>query len=221
MRRALIAVPLALVVAPAANAAQIQTDRACYYAAGPKPVAVTGSGFAQNAAYSVLVDGTPLSTSGTELTSVTGDMTGQFGPPALNAGEFVRTFQLAVTTEADTASTSFEVSRFAADFRPSAGAVRRLKVRFSVYGFGLDPADPRPAVYLHWIAPRGRLRATALVGRATGPCGSIAASSKRRLFPFGGVRKGIWKLQFDTRRKFKRGRKGDNFLFYTVGVRVT
>lgn len=219
MRRLLIALPLVLALAPAAQAAEIHTDVPCYYAAGTRPVKVDGTGYAPNEKYTVLLDNAPLS-SGQDLTSVNGDMTGAFDHPSLQAKELVRTFGLEVRTAKETATTSFVVSRLAADFRPSSGAIRRLKVRFSAYGFGLDPAAPDPDVYVHWISPKGKLRATALVGRATGPCGSIAATGLRRLFPFAGVRKGVWRLQFDTRRRFHRGKKGDPFLFYTVGVRV-
>src|SRR3954454_13437040 len=219
MRRLLIALPLVLALAPAAQAAEIHTDLPCYYAAGTRPVKVDGTGYTANEKYTVLLDNAPLS-SGQDLTSVNGDMTGSFNPPSLRSSEFVRTFGLEVRTDNETATTSFVVSRLAADFRPSRGVIRRLKVRFSAYGFGLDPTAPTPDVYVHWIAPRGKLRATALVGHATGPCGSIASTSLRRLFPFAGVRKGVWRLQFDTRRKFHRGRKGDPFVFYTVGVRV-
>src|SRR3954463_8642181 len=188
MRRLLIALPLVLALAPAAQAAEIHTELPCYYAAGTRQVKVDGTGYTANENYAVLLDGTQINGS-TDRISLAGDMTGLFGPPALAAGQFVRTFGLEVRTAKETATTSFVVSRLAADFRPSRGVIRRLKVRFSAYGFGLDPTAPTPDVYVHWSAPRGSLRAPALVGHATAPCGSIASSSLRRLFPFAGVRK--------------------------------
>jgi hypothetical protein len=222
MRRVLIALPLALAVAPAAHAAQVQTVRACYLQqkTTPPTVDLTGSGFPPETPYSVSLDGTALPT-GDVKTSNYGEMSGRFSPPGLGADELERTFQVEVGSGDQKAATSFAVTRFSADYAPRNGLVRRLKVRFSLFGFGLAKGEPNPDVYVHWVTPRGKLRATGLLGRAQGACGSLRSTNKRRLFPFQSVQKGDWTLQLDTRRKYRRGRASSSFLFYTIGVRVT
>jgi hypothetical protein len=62
--------------------------------------------------------------------------------------------------------------------------------------------EGRPAVYLHTVDPRGRLRRTARLGRATGACGDLT-SRRRTLLPFRPVR-GTWRLQLDPWRTYRR-----------------
>jgi hypothetical protein len=123
-----------------------------------------------------------------------------------------------VQSDALAASTTFTVTRFKASFSPSKGDPAKLQVRFAVSGFGLG--SPDPDVYVHYVAPGGKLKQTVRLGRAQGQCGSIVRTAKRRLFPFANPKHGKWALQFDTSKAYKRGVKGSPFLFYTVGVNV-
>ena len=71
---------------------------------------------------------------------------------------------------------------------------------------------------MHYIAPGGKLKQTVRLGKATGQCGRIAQTAKRRLFPFAAPKLGKWQLQFDTAKSFTKGVTGSKFLFYSVGV---
>jgi hypothetical protein len=217
MRRLAVALPLALLIAPAARAAEVKTDRACYLQTPHTTVTVAGTGFGANRPYTVALDGAPLS-GGAPTTDAAGAMQGAISAPVLGPDEHERTFAVAVQSDGLTASTTFTVTHFSANFSPSRRVAPGSHVRFSVYGFGLSAANPD--VYLHYVTPGGRLRTTIRLGRAQGQCGSIARTAKRQLFPFGRPRHGRWRLQFDTAKAYTPGVQGSPFLFYTVGVNV-
>jgi hypothetical protein len=164
----------------------------------------------------VSLDGTALA-GGVGAIDAGGAMRGAFAPPMLGDDELERTFSVGVAdTAAVAASSTFTVTRLKANFTPSSGDPKKLKVRFSVAGFALATADPD--VYVHYIDPRGKLKQTVRLGKATGQCGRIVKTAKRRLFPFASPRLGKWQLQFDTNRSFAKGVTGSTFLFYSVGV---
>jgi hypothetical protein len=206
------------VSASPAHAAQIQSDRACYL--DGRPVTITGSGFTPRAPYTVTLDGQPVPQA-TGAADGMGAIMGTFTLhlSALGANVGYHTYTLGVQQPTASASTQFTLTRFSASFTPARGDPDRLRVRFHVLGFGLDPAAPNPPVYVHYIRPGGRLRKTVLLGRAMGPCGAIRRTRKRRLFPFHPGR-GTWRLQFDTRRAFAAGKADSPFLYYTIAVRI-
>jgi hypothetical protein len=216
MRRLVALLPLFLLLVPAAaHGAAVQTDRTCYLQTDRTNVTVSGNGFTPGRPYSVSLDGTAL-TGGLGTMDAGGAMEGAFAPPALTDDELERTFTVAVTSDALTAQSQFTVTRLKADFTPSEGDPTKLRVRFSVAGFGLAMHDPD--VYVHYVTPKGRLKQTIRLGKATGQCGRIARTAKRRLFPFRAPALGKWRLQFDTSKSFTKGVKGSKFLFYSVGV---
>lgn len=217
MRRLAAGLPitLALLIPAAAHGAAVQTDRTCYLQTAKTNVTVSGNGFAPGAAYNVLLDGTAL-TGGTNTIDAGGAFQGAFEPPTLADDELERRFTVTATSDALTASSQFTVTRLKADFSPATGDPQKLKVRFSVAGFGLN--TPNPDVYVHYVDPRHKLKKTVRLGKAAGQCGRIARTAKRRLFPFSSPRLGKWQLQFDTSEAFHKGVKGSQFLFYSVGV---
>ena len=216
MRRFAVALPLMLLLVPAAaRGAAVQTDRTCYLQTDRTNVTVSGNGFAPSQPYDVTLDGQSLLSSPNTI-DTGGAMQGAFAPPALGDDELQRTFTVAVASAGVTAQSSFTVTRLKANFSPSSGDPKQLKVRFSVAGFGL--ASSHPDVYLHYIDPRGTLKQTIRLGQATGQCGRIVQTAKRRLFPFTAPRLGKWQLQFDTTKDFKKGVTNSDFLFYSVGV---
>jgi hypothetical protein len=216
MRRVLAVLPLsALIIPAAAHGATVQTDRTCYLQTDKTNVTVTGEGYTPGQPYSVLLDGTALS-GGLGTMDAGGMMRGAFPPPMLTAEEEQRRFTVQVVSDALAASTTFTVTRLKATFSPSQGDPTKLKVRFSVAGFGL--ATHNPDVYVHYITPGGRLKKTIRLGKATGQCGRIVKTAKRKLFPFTRPSLGKWQLQFDTSKSFTRGDNGSKFLFYAVGV---
>ncbi|HET6509778.1 MAG TPA: hypothetical protein VFG42_23495 [Baekduia sp.] len=217
MRRLATGLPvsLALLVPAAAHGAAVQTDRTCYLQTAKTNVTVSGNGFTPGAAYDIALDGQTL-LGGTHAIDAGGAFRGAFEPPALATDELERQFTVTATSEATSVSTKFTITQLKADFSPATGDPQKLKVRFSVAGFGLNATNPD--VYVHYVDPKGKLKETVRLGRATGQCGRIVKTAKRRLFPFDAPRLGKWKLQFDTTKAFHKGVKGSQFLFYSVGV---
>ena len=208
------ALAIAAALPAAASAAQVQADRPCYQD-NTGTVAVSGSGFDADQPYQVTLDGRALP-NGTGTTGADGTVAGSFPTPEL-AGSSVHAYTLGVVQGANTATTSFSVTPFFADFTPGSGNPKTLHVRFKVFGFAL--VDPNPLVYLHYVRPNGKLKRTIRLGRAQGVCGQIQRTARKKLFPFGAER-GHWKLQFDTHKRYRKGRAGSDFLFYTVGVTI-
>ena len=209
----------ALGLPAAASAAQIQVDRPCYADPSQRQdrVTLSGSGFTPNATYQVTLDGQPLA-GGTGTVDATGGIAGNFIAPALAKGSNEHVYTLGVQEGANAPTTTFIVTQLFADFKPSKGDPKTLKVRFSLFGFSLQ-GQQSPPVYVHYIRPNGKLKKTYRLGTARGACGTIHRTTKRRLFPFSAER-GRWRLQFDTAKRFRRGSSRSDFLFYTVGVDV-
>lgn len=210
-----VALLAALPAAAHAAVPALQTDRTCYLQTDKTNVTVTGNGFAAKTPYVVSLDGTALN-DGSQLMDDLGTMQGTFPPPALGTDELQRRFAVSVASGGASASAQFTVTRLQANFSPSQGDPTRLRVRFSVAGFGL--VDHNPEVYVHYISPKGKLKETVRLGQATGQCGRIVRTAKRRLFPFDKPALGKWNLQFDTTRSFAMGTRNSKFLFYSVGV---
>lgn len=215
-------------VAPgiASAAPAIRVDRPCY--ADPSlredRVHLTGSGFIPQATYQVTLDGRELP-GGTGQVGATGQIDGSFAAPDLSRlgkdlGEHIYALGVHQVDDPEVgAATEFGVSRLSVAFRPARGNPSSLRVTYRMQGFSLG-GRVTPSVYVHWIAPDGRLRRTARVGTALGPCGQIRASTRRRLFPFQPER-GRWRLQFDTSRHFRKGHAHSGFLYYAIPVAVT
>jgi hypothetical protein len=208
------ALALAAAAPAAASAAQVQTDRGCYQD-NTGTVAVSGNGFEPGQPYSVSLDGKTLNTGG-DTTDAAGGINGSFEVPQLG-GDAVHSYTLTVTQGANTATTTFSVTPFLADFTPGSGNPKTLRVRFKIFGFGL--VDANPAVYLHYVRPNGKVKRTIRLGKAAGTCGQITHTSKHKLFPFHAGR-GTWRLQFDTHKRYRKGKAGVDFLYYTISVTI-
>lgn len=219
MRRLLLPALLALVgaSAPAARGATLATDRDCYLQTSKTVVTMGVSGFPADQPALISLDGAVMP-DGHQAIRPDGTLSGAFNPPPLRSGEYERTFMLDVSAAGVSARKRFTVTRFRASFSPSRGNVERMRVRFSAYGFGL--LERNPTIYLHYVAPSGRHRKTIRLGQARGHCGSLPRTRLRRLFPFRHPEHGLWRLQFDTSRSYRKGTVRSRFLFYTLGVRV-
>jgi hypothetical protein len=182
--------------APAAAAATLQTDTRCYQET--QEVIVNGAGFAPLSAVTISRDGTVL---GTAQADVNGAFRNKFDTPELPDDVRERLYQLSATDTINSALTSYRSTRIFANFKPGSGNPATLKVRFTVYGFGL--VQRRAPIFLHYVSPKGTVRRTIRLGTATGVCGRIAATRLRHLFPFEAER-GTWILQFDTRSTYER-----------------
>jgi hypothetical protein len=219
--KVILPVLAAFLAAPAAAFAEpaISVDRPCYASPPQRAdvVRVTGSGFTPNAAFQVTLDGQPLVTTiGT--TDAAGNLASTFPAPAPDGGRRERAFVLGVQEGANAATTRFSVAWLTAAFRPSTGDPARMRVAFQLVGFGLS-GRVAPPVYVHYVRPDGKLLHTVRLGTGKGPCGSLEPALRRRLFPFK-ARGGVWRLQFDTAKGYRRGTPKSTFLFFTVTVKV-
>jgi hypothetical protein len=182
--------------APAAAAATLQTDTRCYQET--QDVIVNGAGFAPLSAVTISRDGTAL---GTAQADPNGAFRNKIVTPQLPDDVRERLYQLSATDTINTALTSYRATRIFANFKPGSGNPATLRVRFTVFGFGL--VQRRAPVFLHYVSPSGRARRTIRLGTAAGVCGRIDRTRLRHLFPFDAER-GTWILQFDTRSEYER-----------------
>lgn len=182
--------------AAAAPAATLTTDTRCYQET--QEVIVNGSGFAPSSVVTISRDDTVL---GSTTTDANGAFRNKFDTPELPRDVRERLYRISATDAMNTAQTSYRATRIFASFRPRSGNPSTLRVRFSIFGFGL--VRRRAPVYLHYVRPNGKAARTLRLGTATGVCGAIRRTRERRLFPFE-ASKGVWILQFDTRRKYER-----------------
>lgn len=216
-RRATAAATLATwaaVTAPAAAAPALTLDGRCYLEG--QQVSATGTAFAPLTPYTITLDGASLDPSGAPsggTTSDAGGFEGTFAAPELPAGTGERVATLAASDGTSNASVQFRISTFLADFTPGQGNPRTLRVNFEAFGFG-----PGETVFLHYVSPRGKRRTDLRLGRTQGVCGHLR-TRKRKLFPFEAER-GVWRLQFDTRRRYRRGTRQASFAFYAIKVRI-
>jgi hypothetical protein len=195
---AVLATPLVASAAGAvaAPAATLTTGTRCYQET--QEVIVNGSGFAPSSVVTISRDETIL---GSTTTDASGAFRNKFDTPELPADVRERLYRLSATDATHTAETTYRATRIFASFRPRNGNPSTLRVRFSIFGFGL--VQRRAPVYLHYVRPGGKLARTIRLGTATGVCGAIAQTRERRLFGFEASR-GVWILQFDTRRRYER-----------------
>jgi hypothetical protein len=191
MRRALPAAALALAVAAPAEAASIRVNGSCFRQHADV-IRISGEEFDPDSPYRITANGTlvrrgRVGARGLISTSFT-------APAAGRAGE--RALKIEVSDGLHSTSVNVRTTRFAASFAPTRGNPDTLRVRFSVLGFGAART-----VYVHWVRPNGTVRRSAALGRTEGPCGRLT-TRLRRLFPFGSIVPGNWRLQFDTRSAY-------------------
>jgi hypothetical protein len=187
----------ALVAAPAASAATLTTDTGCYQET--QEVVLNGAGYTPGSTVTVMRDTAAL---GTATADAAGGFQRKFVTPEIAGDQREAVYNLTASDAVNTAATTYRATKVFADFSPGSGDPRRLRVRFTVAGFGL--ARPAASVYLHYVRKStGRVRKTIRLGTARGTCGAIGQTRKRRLFPFAPQR-GTWILQFDTVRHYER-----------------
>ncbi len=185
-----------LAAAGAAHAAALSVDKRCYVSEGTErqPIAVNGTGFTPGGAVTLSVGGQtgqlPVTPQGTISTS--------FSAPPITANQ--QKFTISATEGANSARRTFYVTRARADFFPSTGSPRSLRVRFYVIGLGAALAaggQPSNAVvYGHWRRPGGGFAGVRRMGRLSGPCGTLVTARQRAL-PFGSSA-GSWEMRFNT-----------------------
>lgn len=185
-----------LLGASSASAATLTTDTRCYQET--QEVIVNGTGFLPSSVVTVMRGDEIL---GSTQTDANGAFRNKFDTPELPEDVRERLYRISATDITNTAQTSYRATRIFASFRPRTGNPSTLKVRFSVFGFGL--VRKRAPVYLHYVRPGGKAARTLKLGTATGVCGAITQTKQRRLFPLE-ASQGTWILQFDTRARYER-----------------
>lgn len=182
--------------APAAGAATLKTDTRCYQET--QEVVVRGAGFTPLATINVARNGKVFASAQADIN---GAFVGKFVTPVTPDEVRERLYRLSATDTINTAMTTYRSTKIFANFKPGSGNPSTLRVRFTIFGFGL--VRRRAPVYLHYVDPDGDERRTVRLGTVSGVCGRIDRTKERRLFPFD-ARRGTWILQFDTRREYER-----------------
>lgn len=201
-----------LALAPVATAASLRADAACYQET--QEVVLRGEGFRPSTPVTISREGRAI---GSAMSDAKGEWAGRFATQELRGSRREALFDLAATDGNVSAVTRYRVTKVFADFSPGRGNPARLRVRFTVNGFGLLRA--RAPVYLHYVRPNGRVRRTVRLGTARGTCGLITRTRLRRLFGFSAQR-GRWVLQFDTNRTYRRANQSSKFIWVRKPVRV-
>jgi hypothetical protein len=217
MHRALVGLlaVVAVLIAPsaAAGAATLVTDTRCYQET--QDVVVSGSGYAANGTVAISRDGAPF---GTATADASGNFQAKFPAEELPRDAREGITSLAATDAAlNTASTRYRTTKVFADFNPDSGDPKTLTVRFEVNGFGL--LRRHASVYLHYIAPDGKVRRDVRLGTALGTCGVVRKTRERHLFPFPAER-GKWILQFDTNKKYTRATSKSPYIWVRKPVEI-
>lgn len=209
-----LALATTLLAAPAAGAATLATSTRCYQEL--QDVIITGTGYAPMGKVAISRDGEPF---GTADADAAGAFTVKFPASELPRGdrESVSTLT-AIDGALNTASTRYRTTRIFADFAPSEGDPRTLKVRFEVNGFGLLRRNA--SVYLHYVNPNGKSVRTVRLGTARGTCGKVTRTRLRHLFPFPEPQRGRWVLQFDTNSRYTRATSRSPYIWVRKPVLI-
>lgn len=191
----------ALLAPPAAGGATLTTDAHCY--AQGAPLRLSASELTPGAPLTVALNGQPLRyrDGSSPAADPDGGFTSSFATPALAPGTPERRHLLTVEDGESRARARFTVTRPpGADFAPARGNPRRLRARFTAWGFALERGR-NARLWLHWIDPDGRWRKSAALGVTTGHCGRLR-TPRRRVFPFV-AEPGRWTLAIDARRRYR------------------
>ena len=193
LRTLSLVVGLLLVLPAAAGAATLDAGRSCYF--NNKLARLSGSGFAPDSPITFTVNGRTL---GETVTSdAAGDYLVTYDPP--RAATERKLVIRATDSEGDSGRTTIFVTRkrlVTAD-PDRASNVRTWRAVLRLFGFG----DGR--AFIHYLNPNGVLKKTVRLGRLRGPCGRLT-TDKRRVMPFDEPQFGVWRLQFDTRRRYDK-----------------
>jgi len=187
----IVGVAALLSVPAAAQAAKIRASEPCY--ANGEVATITGQGFAPNGPISFTVNGRRIDANVT--TNGDGEFSAEYTPQSTQTE--TRLVIRATDSDETSARTALFVTRErSVTAKPSTtDNVRTWKAVFKLFGFG------EGNVFIHYVSPKGKMRKNVKLGALQGPCGRLK-TEKRRVLPFKDPAYGIWKLQFDTRRRY-------------------
>jgi hypothetical protein len=188
-------VGLLLALPAVSDAATLDAGKSCYF--NNSLARLSGSGFAPDSPITFTVNGNRINQSVTSDSA--GDVLVQYDPRRTKTE---RKVVIRATDAEDTsASTTLYVTRkrkVTAD-PDRAPNVRTWEAVLRLFGFG------RGRAYIHYRNPKGTLKKTVRLGRLHGPCGRLK-TEKRRVMPFDNPAFGVWRLQFDTHRRYRKDR---------------
>jgi hypothetical protein len=176
-------------------AATLDAGKSCYF--NNSLARLSGSGFAPDSQITFTVNGERINQSVTSDSA--GNVLVSYEPRHTNTQRKV------VIRATDAAGTSAKTTLYVTRKRKvtadpnHAPNVRTWEAVLSLFGFG------RGRAYIHYRNPNGRLKKTVRLGRLRGPCGRLK-TEKRRVMPFDNPAFGVWRLQFDTHRRFDKDR---------------
>ena len=191
---------MAALSAAAALAAPAVADAALLGAAPQKDcyrageqVTLAGSGYTPNQGVAIASDGQAL---GSDIADAAGNFGGSLrvGVPS---GEKVKTYTATdQTNPANTAAVQLRISALTVNLRPKRGKPSR-RFRIGARGFTTGKT-----LYAHVV--RKGFRRNIRIGRLKGPCHKISA--RKRLFPVG-IATGLYRVQFDSKRRYSKRTK--------------
>ena len=192
-------VPSAATAGMAPPVASVRTDVPCLPTrSSGETFTANGAGFTPGATLTFTLNGQVLG-------QQTADTDGTFHVPiklrALAKGIGEAREVLTVSDGVNRArAPSFGITRFEANYFGLTSTRPGLaRAKFEIFGF----AGAGKTVYLHYIQPNGGVRETVRLGKLGGPCGFLR-TAQRKLFPFGNISNGYWRLRFDTSSAYLR-----------------
>jgi hypothetical protein len=195
------AVALAAPVAAQAATLAVSGSKSCYRAGDT--LTLSGAGYTPNGPVDVTLDGH-------EIGQLTADAAGSINSP-LQIGNLrgVRTRALVAsdaTNPALTATASFLGSALVVGVKPHNGTAGR-KLRITASGFTTGKR-----LYAH--IRRRHYRRNVFIGKLKGPCRTLKV---RKAVLGGGTPKGVYKVQFDTKKRYSKKTK----IWFRFSVTVT
>jgi hypothetical protein len=191
---------LALALAPSAwGAAVVTVDRPCYdIQAEGDQVTATASGFTPGDQVAFAVGGPNPGLYALKDADAQGTATAVFQPfPLVGLDPGVLAEPLTATDDdlspATVAATTITISRLAVSVTPHTNSLKVVKTyRFSGFTGG-------GTLYAHYLLGH-HLLATRSLGHLAGPCGTLKVKS--RLLPLPKLKEGLYKVQWDTSRRY-------------------
>lgn len=183
-----------MLVAPsAASAASVGAvpAKACYRAG--ERITLNGAGYTPNQGVTITSDGTAL---GSSIATPSGTFSGTL-TVGVASGEKVKTYAgIDQSNPANVGSVQLRISALTVNLKPKKGPPNR---RFKIGARGFTTGK---RLYAHVV--KGRFRRTVKIGRLKGACHKVKA--RKRLFPEN-VATGLYRVQFDSKRKYSKRTK--------------
>ncbi len=160
----------ALLIAGSAQAAQVRVDRACYPGDAEEQIKISGDGYLPNTDYLLLLDNGVVGSGTADALGRVTTETAAPSPPESGSRAHDRGHKVEIRQGSLRASAGFRSARIFGDFNPGSGDPAKLRVRFSVFGFGIEtrPGEKQPRIYVHYVDRKGKSRKTVALGQRQG-----------------------------------------------------